>query len=223
MKRLVKMHAWEHLNFALNPLRDQLLDHPIYRRIRTIDGVQTFMEHHVFAVWDFMSLLKALQQRLCCVSVPWLPPANAFAARLINEIVLAEETDVGPEGVPASHFDLYLDAMRQAGADDGPVLAFFERLRERQTSSPRRSLERVLRRRLSSSSSRRLRSSGRATCRRSRRRSRLAVRTCCRACSRKSIEQVDCPVAMAGSVGFSIIWTVTLPSMGTSMAPRPGV
>jgi hypothetical protein len=130
MKRQLKMHAWEHLNFALNPLRNQLLDHPIYRRIRTVDGVQTFMEYHVFAVWDFMSLLKALQQRLCCVSVPWLPPANAFAARLINEIVLAEETDVGPEGAPASHFDLYLDAMRQAGADDGPVLALFERLRE---------------------------------------------------------------------------------------------
>jgi hypothetical protein len=123
------MHPWDFLNEQLTPLRQQLLDHPVYGRIGDLARVRVFMQHHVYAVWDFMSLLKALQQGLCCVTIPWLPPANAFAARLINEIVLAEETDVAPDGSPASHFDLYLDAMREAGADTRPILGLFDKLR----------------------------------------------------------------------------------------------
>ena len=122
------MHRWDQLNARLEPLRQKLLDHPVYGRINDLAAVRTFMEHHVYAVWDFMSLLKSLQQRLCCVTVPWLPPAKPFAARLINEIVLAEETDVARDGSPASHFDLYVDAMREVGADTGPIHALFERL-----------------------------------------------------------------------------------------------
>ena len=77
----------------LAPLRNELLGHPIYRRIDSLNALHVFMQHHVFAVWDFMSLLKALQRRLCCIDVPWLPPANHLAARFINEIVLGEESD----------------------------------------------------------------------------------------------------------------------------------
>src|SRR4051812_30539177 len=117
------MTHWERLNAGIAPRRQQLLDHPVYSRIRSLRGVRIFMEHHVFAVWDFMSLLKALQQRLTCVTIPWLPPGNPFAARLVNEIVLAEETDTAPNGSAASHFDLYLDAMRQAGAETGQILS----------------------------------------------------------------------------------------------------
>ncbi len=124
------MHPWDQLNSTLTPLRQSLLEHPVYQRITSLDGVRLFMEHHVFAVWDFMSLLKTLQQRLCCVTVPWLPPENPFAARLINEIVLAEETDTAPDGSAASHFDLYLESMREAGADAGPILEMFGRIRQ---------------------------------------------------------------------------------------------
>jgi hypothetical protein len=99
------------------------------------DRLRRFMESHVFAVWDFQSLLKAMQQRLTCTGVPWTPTADPEARRLVNEIVLDEESDelpadeaervglVGPDGplTSASHFEIYLAAMRQAGADTRPI------------------------------------------------------------------------------------------------------
>lgn len=114
----------------LAPLQGALLVHPVYDQIRSMTGLRRFMELHVFAVWDFMSLLKALQRRLCCVTVPWVPPVDPASARLVNEIVLAEETDEDGRGGHASHFDLYLEAMRAAGADTAPVERLLTQLRE---------------------------------------------------------------------------------------------
>jgi hypothetical protein len=103
-------------NDHLCSLRAALLDHPIYTQVASIADLTRFMEDHVFAVWDFMSLLKRLQQDMTCITVPWFPADDAKAARLINDIVIGEETDVGPDGSYISHLALYLRAMRDIGA-----------------------------------------------------------------------------------------------------------
>lgn len=109
------------LQAQLQPARQRMVDHAVYRRIETLADLRVFMEHHVYAVWDFMSLLKALQRELTCVEVPWVPKGNPATRRLLNDIVLEEETDLDPEGQPTSHFELYLRAMREAGATTAPV------------------------------------------------------------------------------------------------------
>jgi len=96
--------------------RNKLLEHKLYSNIETINDLQVFTENHIYAVWDFMSLLKALQIRLTCTKTPWLPNNNSQTAYLINEIVLAEETDINQVGERKSHYELYLDAMIDIGA-----------------------------------------------------------------------------------------------------------
>jgi hypothetical protein len=109
------------LQQQLAPARQQLTSHRVYQSLHSLDDLRVFMQHHVFAVWDFMSLLKALQRELTCVEVPWVPRGHPATRRLINDIVLEEETDVDPEGRPTSHFELYLRSMRECGADTAPI------------------------------------------------------------------------------------------------------
>lgn len=116
--RIAKIEA------ALQPRREALLAHPIYEQLTDVAALQMFMQRHVFAVWDFMSLLKALQREATCVQIPWTPRADGASCRLINEIVLGEECDADGRGGYCSHFELYLDAMREVGADLEPINAF---------------------------------------------------------------------------------------------------
>ncbi|MBS1689134.1 MAG: DUF3050 domain-containing protein [Bacteroidetes bacterium] len=107
----------EKLKSEISSLRQQLVDHPVYSTIENPDQLRVFMEHHIFAVWDFMSLLKTLQQGLTCVAVPWVPKGSATTRYLINEIVAGEESDVDQHGNRLSHFELYLNAMNEAGCN----------------------------------------------------------------------------------------------------------
>lgn len=101
--------------------RNELLHHDLYKLVEGPKDLQVFMEHHVFAVWDFMSLLKALQQQLTCTKTPWLPVGNPQHRYLINEIVLAEETDLNIYGKRQSHYEMYIDAMQKAKADTSKI------------------------------------------------------------------------------------------------------
>lgn len=123
------MHHRLRIEERLNPLREALLNHRIYNEMDRLEFLRLFMEHHVFAVWDFMSLLKVLQRRLCCVEVPWVVPADSQGCRFINEIVLAEESDDDGRGGFASHFELYHRSMKQCGANTAGIDGFLSELR----------------------------------------------------------------------------------------------
>jgi hypothetical protein len=108
----------------LAPYKDQLLHHALYHKLNSTEAIKTFMEYHVFAVWDFMSLVKALQRKLTCTDLPWVPVGSPSTRRLINEIVWGEESDVDQFNQPGSHFELYLKAMEEIGANTAPINAF---------------------------------------------------------------------------------------------------
>ena len=118
------------LNRKIDPLRKEILNHQLYSSMKSLSEVRVFMEHHIYAVWDFMSLLKALQQDLTSIKSAWTPTKDRSSRKLINEIVCAEESDVDLNGNPASHYELYLDAMRQAGAKTRPIIKFVQKLEE---------------------------------------------------------------------------------------------
>ena len=127
-----------HFNFAsprYNDLMRQLSHHALYDEINTLDNLKIFMQHHVFAVWDFMSLIKSLQQHIAPSTAPWMPPKNARYAHYINQLVLEEESDqalvINSETKHASHFESYLNAMREIGADTKTIISFLDVLQSK--------------------------------------------------------------------------------------------
>lgn len=108
----------------IESLRQQLIHHDLYTSLQTGDDLRTFMETHVFAVWDFMSLLKSLQRNLTCIDIPWMPKGDPEIRQLINEIVLGEECDIDADGIIMSHFEMYLLAMEEINCNLTPIRTF---------------------------------------------------------------------------------------------------
>jgi hypothetical protein len=124
----------QHLAEALKPTIESVETHRIFEEVQTETQLRIFMEHHVFPVWDFMSLLKFLQAELAPSTWPWMPRPHGDLVRLINDIVVGEESDKLPkshrqECSHTSHFDLYLMAMHEVGADTAPINAFLDVVR----------------------------------------------------------------------------------------------
>lgn len=113
----------------IEPIRQEIINHKVYSAIEDIEDLKIFMQFHIYAVWDFMSLLKTLQNNLTCTSIPWFPKGSAETRQLINEIVAGEESDIDLFGNKKSHFELYLDAMNQCGADASQIEKFTESLK----------------------------------------------------------------------------------------------
>jgi hypothetical protein len=110
-------------------IREEIIKHPVYTAIQDLQDLRIFMEYHIYAVWDFMSLLKSLQINLTCTSIPWFPVGSATTRSLINEIVAGEESDVDAEGLQMSHFEMYLEAMQQCGANTEAFETFIQALK----------------------------------------------------------------------------------------------
>lgn len=125
------MNIFELNKQKIDNAKEQLMNHSLFRlnHLQTLDDVRLFMSHHVYCVWDFMSLTKYLQNIITSTNTPWIPKRR-FAphlVRFINDIVLCEESDITPvKDEYMSHFDLYLTAMNEIDCDTKPVLDFIE-------------------------------------------------------------------------------------------------
>jgi hypothetical protein len=117
---------------SVDPLSKKLESHQVFTNLNTLSELRLFMEHHVFAVWDFMSLLKKLQQIYVPHGSPWVPNPNGNVVRFINEIVMEEESDqsYGSKGESySSHFEIYLEAMKEVGASTNIIDSFLDEVR----------------------------------------------------------------------------------------------
>ena len=112
------------INNSIESQKQMLLHHPLYKKVQTVDDLHRFLENHVYAVWDFMSLLKALQAKLTCTTTPWFATNNPETRYLINEIVLAEESDLTIDGRHQSHYEMYIEAMESCGANTSGIEHF---------------------------------------------------------------------------------------------------
>ena len=112
------------LNSNLTKYREEIVNHALYKKLNSVEDIAVMMEYHVYAVWDFMSLLKALQSLLTCTTSPWKPVGDGKIRQLVNSIVLEEESDVDKENNPLSHYEMYIDAMKQCGANTSAIESF---------------------------------------------------------------------------------------------------
>lgn len=115
-------------------LRKELANHPVYAAVQNMNDLTIFMQHHVYSVWDFMSLVKYLQHQIAPATTPWLPHGDSQVQRFINDIVLEEESDEGlplEDGTPTytSHFNLYTLAMEEVNTGSSePIRVFIDKV-----------------------------------------------------------------------------------------------
>ena len=113
------MDNLEYNKKKLNDLKHKITTHPLFANKLEREHICKFMESHIFAVWGFMSILKSLQKMITPNNLPWIPNRNTKngLVNFVNEIILCEESDF-IEGIGyISHFEIYLLAMKNIGAE----------------------------------------------------------------------------------------------------------
>jgi len=123
---MIIQSQYDNLKCGIKPFRKAVIEHPVYQTIKNMDDIKRFMQFHIYAVWDFMSLLKELQRRFTNVERIWYPRKNAKLSRLVNEIVVAEESDLLDTGEVISHYDWYIRAMKECGSWTEEFNNFYE-------------------------------------------------------------------------------------------------
>ena len=123
--------AFEELRAAIDPARKRLVDHPLYDAVDSLSRLRQFMGTHVFPVWDFMCLAKRLQRDLTSLDTLWRPPQHPDLSRFINKVIVAEESDAGPDGEAISHCELYIQAMEDVGASTKSICQFIDAIENR--------------------------------------------------------------------------------------------
>jgi radical SAM protein with 4Fe4S-binding SPASM domain len=103
---------------GLQQAREAVVSHGVYAAASSPAVLRAFMESHVFAVWDFLALLRRLRGEIS------QPASSGY----LEEVLRAEESDLWEDGRSASHLDRYLEAMEEVGADTALFRAFQSRL-----------------------------------------------------------------------------------------------
>lgn len=135
------MNLIETVNQELAPLIQKIKHHDLYGHIHSLEDLGIFMSYHVFAVWDFMCLLKELHREIVTTKAPWFPPKDAYSAYLIGRILLEEESDLSDgshhfsQNIPCycSHFEMYLKAMNTLETNTLPIQEFLYRLSRKES------------------------------------------------------------------------------------------
>ncbi len=114
---------------TIQPLVLKIYQHPVFVDINSIQQLRRFAETHVFIVWDFICLLKALQRQLSSTELFWTPPQNHLGCYLVNSLVTEEESDNLGDHRYLSHFELYVQAMQECGASTRAIDIFITYIR----------------------------------------------------------------------------------------------
>jgi hypothetical protein len=121
-----------YLEKDIEPLLESISNHKVFIEIFSVENLKIFAEHHVYAVWDFMCLVKSLQRKLVCTEIAWYPPINHVGCHVINEIVAEEESDITWDGRYLSHFEMYLESMQECGAKIDTILALIDSIKRKE-------------------------------------------------------------------------------------------
>lgn len=103
-----------------------LANHKLYERVNDELSLRLFMEHHVICVWSYNFLLREIHQELVGLIHPLNSQSQKEAIRLVSEMILEEELEEQQDGSLLSHFEIYLEAMQDLGANISPIVSFFD-------------------------------------------------------------------------------------------------